>query len=241
MGASFYSFQLLLPVDLVRETGYHAPVENVAPAAAAPDGGVTGMSTMVDARGLACPQPVIATRKAMEAGGAVTALVNSETSMHNVRRMALKAGWQVQVSQEGEEYRLELVPGAAPPAPQPAPVTGKAEALAGPLVLVVSSDVMGRGAEELGGILMRSFFHTLGEVSPRPQTVILFNTGVRLACEGSPVLEDLCALEADGVEMLVCGTCLNYLELAGSLAAGQVSNMYDIAEKMLGAGKVVNL
>jgi len=199
------------------------------------------MSTMVDARGLACPQPVIATRKAMEAGGAVTTLVDSETSMNNVRRMALKAGWGVQVSQEGETYRLDLVPGAARPAPQPGPMPAAAGAPAGPLVLVVSSDVMGRGVDELGGILMRSFFHTLGEVSPRPETVILFNTGVRLACEGSPVVEDLCALEADGVEILVCGTCLNYLELAGSLAAGQVSNMYDIAEKMLGAARLVNL
>jgi len=202
---------------------------------------VTDVSTTIDARGLPCPQPVIRTRKAMEAEDVVTTLVNSETSMHNVQRMAQKAGWQVQVSQVGEEYRLELARGAAPPAPQPGTAVGKAELLADPLVLVVSSDVMGRGAEELGAILMRGFFHALGEVSPQPETIILLNTGVRLACEGSPVLEDLCALEAEGIEILVCGTCLNYLELTGALSAGQVSNMYDIAEKMLGAGKVVNL
>ena len=199
------------------------------------------MSTMVDARGLPCPQPVIRTRKAMEAENAVTTLVNSENSMENVRRMALKAGWQVQVSREGEEYRLELARLSAPPAVEPVPAVGKAEVLAGPLVLVGSSDVMGRGSEELGGILMRSFFHALGEVAPQPQTIILLNTGARLACEGSTVLEDLCALEAEGIEILVCGTCLNYLDLEKNLAAGQVSNMYDIAEKMLGAGKVVNL
>jgi selenium metabolism protein YedF len=199
------------------------------------------MSTTVDARGLACPQPVIRTRKAMEAEDAVTTLVSSESSMENVRRMAQKAGWQVQVSQEGDEYRLELARVSAPPEAGPVPAVGKAEVLAGPLVLVVSADVMGRGAEELGGILMRSFFHTLGEIAPQPETIILFNTGARLACEGSPVLEDLCALAAEGIEILVCGTCLNYLELGQKLAAGQVSNMYDIAEKMLGAGKVVTL
>ena len=215
--------------------------KNDAPAGAALDGGVTGMSTMVDARGLPCPQPVIRTRKAMEAGDAVTTLVTNETSMHNVQRMAEKAGWQVQVNQEGGEYRLELARGSAVPAPRSEAAVGKAEVLAGPLVLVVSSDSMGRGQEELGGILIRGFFHALGEVSPQPQTIIFFNTGVRLACEGSPVLEDLCALEAEGAELLVCGTCLNYLELRGALAAGQVSNMYDIAEKMLGAGKLVNL
>jgi selenium metabolism protein YedF len=198
------------------------------------------MSTTVDARGLACPQPVMRTRKAMETAEAVTTLVNSETSMVNVRRMAESAGWQVQITQEGDEFRLELARGA-PLAPQPVAVVGRAEGQAGPLVLVVSSDGMGRGAEELGGILMRGFFHVLGEVSPRPQAVILFNTGVRLACEGSPVLEDLRVLAEDGVDILVCGTCLNYLELTGALAAGQVSNMYDIAEAMLGAGRVVNL
>ncbi len=199
------------------------------------------MSTTVDARGLPCPQPVIRTRQAMEAGDAVTTLVNSENSMENVRRMAQKAGWQVQVSQEGDEYRLELARGAEPPALQPLATEGKSEVLAGPLVLVVPSDVMGRGPEELGGVLMRSFFHALGEVTPQPQTIILFNTAVRLACEGSTVLEDLCALEAEGIELLVCGTCLHYFQLGKQLAVGQVSNMYDIAEKMLGAGKVVNL
>jgi selenium metabolism protein YedF len=199
------------------------------------------MSTTVDARGLACPQPVIRTRKAMETADAVTTLVNSETSMNNVRHMAQKAGWRVRVSQEGDEFRLDMARGVARTASQPAPAVGQVEVQAGPLVLVVSSDVMGRGANELGGILVRGFFHALGEVSPRPQTVILFNTGVCLACEGSPVVDDLCALAEEGIDVLVCGTCLNYLDLTGALAAGQVSNMYDIAEAMLGAGKVVTL
>jgi selenium metabolism protein YedF len=100
---------------------------------------------------------------------------------------------------------------------------------------------MGRGEAELGSILVRGFFHTLGEVQPVPQRIILFNTGVRLACTSSPVLDDLRALEDSGIEMLVCGTCLNYFELTEQLAVGQVSNMYDIAETMLNAGKVVNL
>ena len=88
---------------------------------------------------------------------------------------------------------------------------------------------------------MRSFFHTLGEVEPVPQTIVLFNAGAKLACEGSPVLDDIRAMEAAGVEILVCGTCLGYFEIKDQLAVGQVSNMYDIAETMLRAGKVVNL
>jgi selenium metabolism protein YedF len=202
------------------------------------------MTETVDARGLPCPQPVILTRKAMAGAAQVVTLVDNETSVTNVSRMAHKAGWQVEVLEKDDGFRLEMSQeeGAAG-APEPAaePAVGRAEVLAGPLVLVISADGMGRGNVELGQILVRGFFHTLGEVEPLPQTIIFFNTGVKLACQGSPVLEDLQALEATGIEILVCGTCLNYFELTDELAAGQVSNMYDIAETMLGAGKVVTL
>ena len=198
------------------------------------------MTETVDARGLACPQPVIETRKAMQQAERVRTLVDSETSMTNVSRMAEKAGWQVNVVTQGDEFQIDLVKGDALPEAAPLPV-GKTEVLSGSLVLAVSSDVMGRGDDELGGILMRSFFHTLGEVEPLPHTILFFNTGARLACEGSPVLDDLRALEAKGVEILVCGTCLGFFENKDQLGVGVVSNMYDIAEAMLGAGKVVNL
>ncbi|MCL7454683.1 MAG: sulfurtransferase-like selenium metabolism protein YedF [Anaerolineae bacterium] len=198
------------------------------------------MSETVDARELACPQPVILTRNAMQGADQVVTLVDSETSMSNVSRMARKAGWEVSVLTEGDQYRIEMIHGAGVLQPEPLAV-GKAEASTGPLVLVVSSDVMGRGEPELGNILIRGFFHTLGEVEPLPQSIIFLNTGVKLTCKGSPVLGDLCALEAEGIEILACGTCLNYFELTGEIAAGHVSNMYDIAETMLGAGKVINL
>lgn len=197
------------------------------------------MTTIVDARGLACPQPVIQTRKAMQTATQIVTMVDNEAAVTNVSRMAQKAGWSVSVASEGDEYRIEM--GQGHPSPKSEQVVGKAEALSGPLVLVVSSDAMGRGNAELGNILIRGFFHTLGEVEPRPQTIILFNTGVKLVCEGSPVLDDLRALEARGIELLACGTCLGYFELNDKLAVGQVSNMYDIAETMLRAGKVVNL
>jgi selenium metabolism protein YedF len=158
--------------------------------------------------------------------------------------MAKKAGWDVIVIPQGEEFRIELGRGAVQAQTEPA-AQSQGKVLpgpeAGPLVLIVASDTMGRGAGELGRILVRSFFHTLGEIEPLPQTIIFFNAGVKLACQNSPVVEDINALEARGIEMLVCGTCLSYYELTDKLAAGHVSNMYDIAETMLGAGKVVNL
>jgi selenium metabolism protein YedF len=176
----------------------------------------------------------------MQQADQIATLVDNETAVTNVSRMAEKAGWQVNVVPLGDEYRIELNREGPAPQPQELPI-GRAEVLGGPLVLVVSADVMGRGERELGNILLRAFFHTLGEVEPVPHTIILFNTGVKLACEGSPVLDDLCALEAAGVDILACGTCLNYFELQEKLAVGRVSNMYDIAEVMLNASKVVNL
>jgi selenium metabolism protein YedF len=198
------------------------------------------MTTTVDARGLACPQPVVRTRKAMQKAEHVVTLVDNETSLTNVSRMAEKAGWTVGVIPDGDEYRIELTQKGIVTEAE-ALAVGRAEVANGPPVLVVPSDVMGCGAPELGNILIRRIFHTLGEVEPLPQTILFLNTGVKLACKGSPVLDDLRALEAKCIEMLVCGTCLGYFELTETLAVGQVSNMYDIAETMLGAGTIVNL
>jgi selenium metabolism protein YedF len=122
------------------------------------------------------------------------------------------------------------------------PAVGKAIPSSGPLVVVVSSEAMGRGEHaELGGILIRSFFHVLGEVEPTPAVILLFNSGVKLVVQGSPVLEDLQTLAKQGVEILACGTCLGYYDLTDKVAVGEVSNMYTIAETMLGAGKTVYL
>jgi selenium metabolism protein YedF len=93
----------------------------------------------------------------------------------------------------------------------------------------------------LGHILMRGFFHTLGEVNPVPDTIIFFNSGVKLVVEGSPVVEDLQTLADEAVRILACGTCLGTYELEDEVAVGEISNMYTIAETMLRAGRLVNL
>lgn len=110
-----------------------------------------------------------------------------------------------------------------------------------PLVVAVSSAQMGRGDDALGQVLIRSFLHALEEVKPLPDVLIFFNEGVKLAVEGSAVLEDLGRLESIGVRILLCGTCLGHFGLKEKVAAGEISNMYTIAETMLGAARVVNL
>ncbi len=108
-----------------------------------------------------------------------------------------------------------------------------------PFVVVFSSDKMGRGEDELGDVLIRAFIHTLCEQGARPDKIIFYNTGVKLAAKDSAVVEDLKQLADSGVELLVCGTCVNYFKLSGQIGAGTVSNMYVIAETMCSAGRVV--
>ncbi|MDD5524853.1 MAG: sulfurtransferase-like selenium metabolism protein YedF [Smithella sp.] len=112
-------------------------------------------------------------------------------------------------------------------------------AKSGPFVIVVSEDKMGRGNAELGTVLIKAFMHTVAGQAKKPDVMIFYNTGVKLTVQGSDVLEDLKQLESEGVQVLVCGTCLNYFEIKDKLAVGVVSNMYDIVEIMSSAGRLL--
>jgi len=193
------------------------------------------MEHIIDARGLSCPQPVILAKKAMEENDEVVILVDDKTASENVKRLAANMGFSVDEERKGAETHIRINKGSA------CSLAAEAISRHGPVVVVLSSDTMGRGEEVLGGVLMKSFLHTLAQTTPIPDVMILFNTGVRLAAKGSEVLEDLDALMNAGVKIMACGTCLNYLSLKDKLAAGEVSNMYDIAQTMLTAGRIVQV
>ncbi len=193
------------------------------------------MKKEIDARGLACPQPVILTRKALQDNDEIVVVVDNVTARENVKRMAQSQGCEVVIEGDGKDIRIHMTRGSSCQAPQPA------TSPEGPLVIAIGSDRMGSGEDKLGSLLMRSFIHTVVEASQRPDTMIFFNTGVRLTVAGSEVIEDLRELSGSGVNILVCGTCLGYFEIKDQLAAGTVSNMYDIAEAMLSAGRLVQL
>ncbi len=194
---------------------------------------------MIDARGLACPQPVLLTRKGLSESGQVTTVVDNETAQQNVARMAEKAGCQVQIEKHEDGIYLNITRGESP-LPEASATAATAPA-SGPLVLTVPSEFMGRGDEDLGHVLIRAFFHTLGEVQPLPETIVFLNSGVKLTVEGSPALEDLRGLESGGIQILVCGTCLGHYGIKEKVVVGEVSNMYAIAETLLQAGRVVSL
>ncbi|GAB4412704.1 MAG: sulfurtransferase-like selenium metabolism protein YedF [Anaerolineales bacterium] len=200
------------------------------------------MSKIVDARGLPCPQPVILTRNALQEAESVTTIVDNDTARQNVQRMAQGMNADVRVETREDGIYLHIAKAAQAHAEaHPVPAAAPAPA-SGPLVVVIPDQYMGRGDDpQLGEILIRAFFHTLGEVDPLPDILIFFNAGVRLVVEGSAVLEDLKALCGRGVKLLACGTCLGHFGLKDKVAVGEISNMYTIAETMLRAGKVISL
>jgi selenium metabolism protein YedF len=197
------------------------------------------MPKVVDCRGLSCPEPVIQTKQALEKNDRVTIIVDNRAARDNVARFGQSQAGRVTIDEKKDGIYITIEKGKqgkprakAQSSEIPAP---------GPSVVVIPSDQMGRGEEELGHILIRSFLHALTEVSGRPDIMIFFNTGVKLTVGGSEVLADLQALEKNGVEILICGTCLDYFSLKDKIAVGQVSNMYTIAETMLAAGRLVTV
>ena len=198
----------------------------------------------VNAIGDACPIPVVKTKKAIEALTAdetVVVLVDNETALQNVTKAARTMGFEVQqetVSDKEFKITIQVVKGVAAPAEE-APAACCCEGYKKNYVVAVSSDKMGEGSEELGKVLIKAFFFALTQQDELPGTIIFYNGGVKLSTEGSPVLEDLKNLAAQGVEVISCGTCLNFYQLSEKLAVGEVSNMYDIVEHLRKADVIV--
>lgn len=201
------------------------------------------MEEVVDARGLPCPTPVVKTREALQRGcQRLEVLVDNPTARDNVTRFAASQGCSVEVSEEDGMFHLYIMREGGPEEAACATVTAESPSPSGEKrVVVLSSDVMGRGEEELGRILMKAFLNTLAESERRPWRLVLFNRGVLLAVEGADTLPALKELASRGVEVLVCGTCLDYFGAKDKVAAGTVSNMFEILETMLVASNSVTV
>ena len=208
------------------------------------------MEKTVNALGLTCPLPVVETKKALEAmteAGTITVLVDNEIAVQNVSRFAGSRQLAAKSEKTGEkEFRIVIdVPadklggGAAEaPADEAEPVCVMDGRRRG-MVVAIGSNQMGNGAEKLGKSLMKAFIFALTKQDYLPETMLFFNSGAYLTCEGSDSLEDIKELEAQGVEVMTCGTCLDFYELKEKLAVGGVTNMYVIVEKMEKASLVI--
>lgn len=197
----------------------------------------------VDARGLPCPRPVIEAKRALEKieAGEITVLVDSPESRENVTRFARSQGCQVHVTEQDGVFRIGIVKAqAAQPEKSESPAS-EARRSGGGVVVLVTSDRLGTGDDRLGQILMRAFLNTLWDHQPRPSRLMFINSGVRLAVEGSEVLDTLHLLERDGVRVFSCGTCLDYYGIKDKLKVGAVTNMYDTVASLMAAEKVIRI
>jgi selenium metabolism protein YedF len=194
----------------------------------------------IDLKGMSCPMPVIKTKKLLESRKVdeLNLVVDNGPPRENVTRYLESQGYCVSVEKGDPQggapvdavvLRATKVDGADSIAVQ----TGKK------VVVLVDGATVGRGDDLLGAVLMKSFLHTLKEIEPRPWRIIFINAGVKLAAEGSDLLTVLKELEGLGVEVLSCGTCLDFFKLKEKLAAGKVTNMYDIVSSLVAATNVI--
>lgn len=201
-------------------------------------------TVLVNAVGEQCPIPVVKATRAlreMKDPGTLEVRVDNEIAVQNLTRMAaghhLTSRWE----KTGEREYAVFVEVTAPVGETPleeAPLRCSPAAEGG-LVVAVDSDAMGRGSEELGRTLMKGFLFAVTQLPRLPETMLFYNGGAKLTVEGSESLEDLKKLEEQGVEILTCGTCLNFYGLTERLAVGGATNMYAIVEKLSGASRVI--
>lgn len=198
---------------------------------------------IVDARSLRCPQPLMLAKKALEGlavGERLRILIDNDTSRDNLVRYLRDHGMTPVLDSDGSTYRIDVEKGEAQQLGEAALYCTPGQPATAP-VFVISRGSMGSGSEELGRILLQACLNTLKELAPLPSAILCYNAGVHAAAEGSPTASALAELEKRGVTVLVCGTCVDYFDLKGKIAAGTISNMYDILQRMTGGAQVITL
>lgn len=191
----------------------------------------------IDCRGLACPAPVIATKKGIEeaSGSAFRVLLDKGAARENVLRFCASKG--MTVSEElGDDSTSLLISGTLQTTSQ-----GNLNEKNQSPVILIASDKLGSGSDELGRLLMKNFIITLLELGKQPEKIFFVNSGVLLTTEGSELVEPLNKLLNAGVEMFSCGVCLEYYGISDKLVVGMTTNMYTIAESLLLSGNSIRL
>ena len=198
---------------------------------------------VVNAMGDQCPIPVVKTMKAIAAmteAGTVEVHVDYEVPVQNLSRFAADRGLPVSSEKIDDKHyviRMEVSDPKAASAKEETP--GCIPDLRGNTVIAIASDCMGSGDDKLGATLMKGFIYAVSQQEELPSAMLFYNSGAKLTAEGAVTVEDLKSLEAQGVEILTCGTCANFFGLDGKQAVGSITNMYVIVEKLTAADKVI--
>ena len=194
----------------------------------------------MDAKGLACPMPVIKAKKALEEiqEGVVDVVVSDDVPKENVLKFAKSINCNAEViKDESDEKIIRIIKGNV----CESDVVDEPKVENGDEVIAIMSNRMGTGNDELGGVLIKSYLFALNECTPMPKAVVFLNGGVELTTNNKACVEHIKSLEEKGVEILSCGTCLDYYGLKEELKVGSITNMYTIVELMKSASKVITI
>ena len=202
------------------------------------------MKKIIDCKGMACPLPVVNAKKAAErlnSGDVLTVLVDNEIAVQNLTRFAEHKGFGVSAEKKADrEYAVIMtISGAVAEKNKEEEIACVMDSRRKGMLVVLSGNVMGTGDPKLGTSLVKAFVFALTKQDQLPDTILCYNTGASLTCEGADTLEDLKLLESEGVTILTCGTCLDFYGLKEKLAVGGVTNMYDIVERMESAAQII--
>lgn len=201
------------------------------------------MAKEIDAREQDCPKPVIMTKKALESmdKGEIDVIVDNEVAKENVSKLAKSMNLEYSVSRDDKNFIINIVKGEKGEVNEKEDTNICKPNLFKDTTIIINSDKMGEGNDELGKVLIKGFIYSLTESLPYPSTLVFYNNGVKLTVEGSECLEDLKVLEEAGVEILSCGTCLDYNNIADKLSVGGVTNMYTIVEKIKNSTNTITI
>ena len=203
------------------------------------------MEKILDCRGMECPLPVVNAKKTIEAfteDGTLTVQVDNETAVKNLTKFANSKNFEntnAKLAEKDYTVTIKVIADPNAEVSLDAEAAPLAEPASNKFTVVISSNRMGNGDDDLGKALMRAFIFALTSQDEVPANIICYNSGAYLTCEGSDSLEDLKLLEEQGTKIITCGTCLNHYGLTEKLAVGSVSNMYEIVETQINGGKII--
>ena len=199
---------------------------------------------IIDCKGLACPMPVIKTKKYFDLEDSKEALVivDNEVAKNNILRLAKGINLNSSFIEEEGLYKIQLSRGEI----KDVKVSNANEGLdnisvpSAPTILV-ATNLLGNGDDRLGETLMKVYINTLVESEILPENLIFINGGVKLTCTGSDVLDSLNSLKEKGVNIISCGACLDFYNLKDELKVGEIGNMYQIIDLMNRSGNTIKL
>lgn len=192
----------------------------------------------IDARGLACPKPVINTKKELDniEEGIVIVRVDNNIAKQNILKLSNSLNCESRIiNEENDLISIEIKKG------DNVIIEEQIKDELDNKCIFISSNKMGNGNDELGEILMKGFVYTLTESKPYPKSILLVNSAVKLSTENYDTVQNLKILEESGVEILSCGTCLDYYGLKESIKVGSITNMYTIVDIMKNSSQTISI